>query len=359
MKKVFNLRLISPLLAVFLLLFTIDCFFKKPEIDSQIVLQEKIEKLEQELKQLKKEEDSQIKELIYLINARQNELSKKSIYPFIPKEVIFCGEKVPLNRFDVRERLEWALMYESNRWATALIFLRSGRWFPMIEEKIKENNLPEDLKYIAAIESDLNPEASSSAGAKGLWQFIKDTARDLCNLRVDSYVDERLDYEKSTEAALEHLKELYQDPEISEWMSALVCYNMHRDRYVDEKKKERARDFYNVKDIPLQARRYPFLAIAVKLIMENPEKYGFPSLEEINKIKYKPYPAEAKIITVNYQTERIVEIAERLGMTYYEFRVLNPHILIKIKKVRGVYKVVRDYLPKGQYKIYVKIKRTP
>jgi len=94
-------------------------FSKKPEIDSQIVLQEKIEKLEQELKQLKKEEDSQIKELIYLINARQNELSKKSIYPFIPKEVIFCGEKVPLNRFDVRERLEWALMYESNRWATA------------------------------------------------------------------------------------------------------------------------------------------------------------------------------------------------------------------------------------------------
>jgi hypothetical protein len=298
------------------------------------------------------EEIESVKELIKLFEAQQRESSIRNIYPFIPETVVFCGEKVPLDRFDVRKRLKWALMYESRRWAMALIFLRSGCWFPMIEKKIKELELPEDLEYAAVAESDLNIEAYSSAGAVALWQIIRSTGRDMMNLRVDSYVDERRDPEKSTEAALKHLKELYQ--ELGTWMDALACYNMHKDRYVDQKAREQARDFYDVKGIPLQTRRYPFRAIAVKLIMENPEKYGFPPLEEINKIKYRPYPIESKTITVVYQTERIVDIAQRLGMTYYQFKTFNPHLA----PTNRYGKAVKDYLLQGKYKVYVKTKKT-
>ena len=333
----------------------------EPRISAQ---EKRIQELEKELEYLKSYYDFQLEflaqdlerleEFISLFKTQQDKFSKKLICPFIPEEVEFCGEKLPLDRFGVRERLEWALMRETDRWAMALIFLRSGRWFPMIEQKIEERELPEDLKYVAVIESDLNPEAESNAGAVGLWQFIKDTATRMLGLIVNSYIDERCDPEKSTETALKHLKELYW--ELGAWADALAGYNMNKDRYKEQKAKEQARDFYEVKDIPDQTQKYVFRAIAVKLIMENPEKYGYPSLEEINRIKYEPYPVEVRVITVASQRERIADIAQRLGMTYQEFRILNPHILIKMKKVRGVYRVVRDWLLKNKYKVYIKKK---
>lgn len=353
--------LIFPLL-LFILLFTADCsLFRglklepKPS-DREVILEKKIQELEEEIRRLKEGSGLQIKEinqniedvkkLIELLKIKHGELPGVNFPIFVPENVVFCGEEVPLNKFNIRERLEQALINEMNRSSMALVFLRSGSWFPLIEQKIKEKNLPEDLKYIAAIESDLNPEAYSYAGAAGLWQFIKDTGRRY--LKINSYIDERFDPEKSTEAARKHLGELYS--ELGDWPSALVGYNMHKDRYKKEKAKERASDFYEVRDIPSEALQYPFRAIAVKLIMEHPDKYGFPTLEELNKIKYKPYPIEAAMIDVGSRSERIVDIAKRLGMSYQEFRVLNPHILIK-KNSYG--EVVRDYLPRGKYRVYV------
>jgi len=316
--------------------------------------EEKLVRLEEKYKfQIKKQvqELEKIKQFISLIEAQQDrlfELSKKTVRPFIPEKIIFCGEEVPLNRFEVRERLEWVLFNEINRWGMCLIFLRSDRWFPMIEEKIKQLNLPEDLKYVAAAESDLNPEACSSAGAVGIWQFTIDTAKRICGLRVDSFVDERRDFEKATEAALKHLQELYS--EFGDWPSALASYNIHSDKYKKRIKEERAQDFYSVRGIPLETRRYIFRVIAIKLIMENPKRYGFPSVEEINKIKYQPYSVSVKMVTVNYRIERIIDIAQRLGMTYYEFRTLNPHLAPV--DARG--RINKDYLPRGKYRVYIK-----
>lgn len=330
-------------------------------LKSKLNTQEKrIAELERELKRLKENYDSHLetqaqeiemlKEFISLLKEQQDKLSVKPMYPFVPEKVMFCNEGVPLDRFgaEVKERLEWALRLEVDRWAMALIFLRSGRWFPMIEEKIKELGLPDDLKYVAVIESDLDPRAYSSAGAVGIWQIIKSTATNIMRLRVDSYVDERYDPEKSAEAALKHLKNLHQ--KFGEWPSALAGYNMNADTYAEIKAKERARDFYDLKAIPVQTQRYPFLAIAVKLIMENPEQYGFPSLEEINKIKFKPYNTELKIVAVNYQKEKIADIAERLGMNSYQFRTFNPHLAPTDKYG----KMNKDYLPRGKYRIYIK-----
>ncbi len=347
------------LLSFVILLFLAGCWLKKDiSLEPQIIAQdEKIEELEKEIKYLKKnyqfqveqvaQELEKIKEFILLLEARQGDISKASLRPFIPEEMEFCGEKVPLERFRVKERLESALSYELARSGISLVFLRSGRWFPLIENKIQEKNLPQDLKYVAAAESYLNPEAYSFAGAAGLWQFIRDTGR-KCKLSINTYVDERFESEKSTEAALEHLRVLYL--EFKNWPSAFAGYNMHKDRYKKALLKERSRDFYDVKDIPKESLEYVFRIIALKLIMEYPEKYGFPSINEINKLKYQPYPVEAKEVIVSGKAERIVEIASRLGMNYHEFRIFNPHIKVG-KNSYG--EVARDYLPKGKYKIYV------
>jgi len=349
------------LFCLFCIVFSACVFQKNTEIKLKIENQEnKIKELENITADLKKNHELQLEDqiqkiekleqFIFLINTQiEKGIIVKLIPPFIPQEVEFCGEKVPLTKFQVRERLERALLQEMNRLGMYLVFLRSGRWFPMIEKEIQNQELPDDLKYLAVIESDLNVEAYSYAGAVGLWQFITSTAKNLCGLTINSYIDERLDPEKSTNAALKHLKELYQ--EFGDWMSALVGYNMRKDRYKKERIKERALGFYDVKDIPNETSQYPFRAIAVKLIMENPEKYGFPDWEKINKVKYSPYPVQPVIVTISKNRERIVDIAEYYKMSYYEFRVFNPHLLIKKNRYK---EVVRDYLPLGKYRIYIK-----
>ncbi len=331
-------------------LLSTSCLFKKPELipppSQEGVFQTKINELEEEIRRLS-EDTENLKKFIGLLQAKQDAFPKGNFPVFIPEHVDFCQEEVPLNKFKVRERLEQVLINEMNRSAMCVVFLRSGRWFPLLEQKIKEMNLPEDLKYVAVIESDLNPEAYSYAGAAGLWQFIKSTGKRF--LKIDSYIDERLDPEKSTEAALTYLVELYS--EFGDWPSALAGYNMHKDRYKDARVKELAPDFYAVRDIPNESLQYPFRAIAVKLIMEHPDKYGFPPREEIEKIKYRPYPVESAIISIDYPREKIVDLAKRLGMTYSEFRALNPHILVQ-KNNYG--EAVRAHLPRGKYKMYIK-----
>lgn len=356
-----NLKKTLLLLCLICIIFSGCIFRKNTEIKLKIENQEnQIEELKKRIASLKEGHDLQlenqaqeldkIKHFISLINAKlEEDIVTRFVSPFIPQKLEFCGEEVPLTKFQVKERLEQVLLWEMNRLGMCLVFLRSGRWFSMIEKEIQNQGLPDDLKYLAVIESDLNVEAHSYAGAVGLWQFIASTARNQCGLTINYYIDERLDSQKSTNAALKHLKELYQ--EFGNWTSALAGYNMHKDRYERERVKERALGFYEVKDIPEETLQYPFRAIAVKLIMENPEKYGFPSWEKINKVKYSPYSIQPVTITVSKYRERIVEIAERYGMTYYEFRVFNPHILIR----RNRYKeVIRNYLPRGKYRIYVK-----
>lgn len=325
------------------LLISEGCFVQKPEVvvpqeTDNTVLYQKIEELEQEIGRLKElsVDIESLKKLIDWIKLKQDMEPSRYFRPFIPDNLVFCNEEVPLDRFEIWERLEFAILDELKRSGMILAILRSGRWFPMIEQKIKELGLPEDLKYVAVIESYLHPGAVSGAGAVGMWQFIKSTAKHA-GLKVNSYIDERYDPEKATEAALKHLKELYL--EFGNWPSALAGYNMHKDKYRAEQLRERARDFYEVKDIPIETQRYPFRAMAVKLIMEYPQKYGFPLPEDLNKIKYAPYPIEAQMVVVA-QGEKIIDLAKRLGMTYYEFRILNLHI--------------RSTLPRGKYKIYIK-----
>lgn len=279
---------------------------------------------------------------------RVDKLEKKSIFSFywILEEISLCDEQVPFEREYVQERLIESLIIETEKSLDMkLIFLRSGRWFPVIERELNKAELPLDLKYLFVIESNLNHRANSERGARGISQFDRRTGRQY-GLRVDWWIDERYDPFKSIEAAIKHLKDLYD--EFGNWPSALAGYNMHKDKYGKQFKKQEARDFYEVRNIPWQTQRFIFRMIATKLIMERPERYGYETWQLINLKKYRPWQVERiKLVVKGSRKNRksIVEILKELKEKYQElsypkFVDYNPHIL-------------RDSLPPGTYQIYI------
>ena len=134
----------------------------------------------------------------------------KIISPKIPESISIFGEVVPLENFEVYERVDRELLVNTY-WhsATILAIKRAARWFPVIEPILKQNNIPDDFKYLAVVESNLE-NVVSPAGATGYWQFIKSAAKQY-GLEVNDEVDERYHIEKSTEAACKYLKYSLQD----------------------------------------------------------------------------------------------------------------------------------------------------
>lgn len=320
----------------------------------------RIEAIEKELVRLgsevKLEKEERLKETEITQQGLERileEIEKRASYKFppLPEEITFCEEIVPLKRDYVWERLFEGLIIEINKSLDmGLIFLRTGRWFPVIEKALAEAGMPLDLKYLFVIESNLNHMANSSKGARGISQFDRLTARQCglrCGLRRDSWIDERYDPFRSIEAAIKHLKERY--TEFGNWSSVLATYNMNKDKYKERLEEQETDDFYEVRQIPMQTQRFDYRAIAVKLIMENPEKYGYPSWEVINQIKYKSWQVKKIEIVVKKRRKSISEIVEELksqypNLTHREFLDYNPHIL-------------KAELPKGTYNIYIPEKK--
>ena len=132
----------------------------------------------------------------------------KIVTPNIPSEINFCGEPVPLQSFEVHERLEREFIVNTY-WhsLTILTLKRANRWFPIIEPILAKNNIPDDFKYLSVTESTLL-NVTSPANAVGYWQFLKGAATEF-GLEVNSEVDERYHIEKSTEAACKYLQKAY------------------------------------------------------------------------------------------------------------------------------------------------------
>lgn len=190
----------------------------------------------------------------------------------LDKEMDFCGEVVPLDIPNVRERLEKELLL--NLWNRAQILLylkRAGKYFPYMEAQLKARNMPDDLKYLAVIESALKPHAGSNRGAVGYWQFIRATGKRY-GLRVDGSIDERRNLFTSTRAALEYLSDLHKM--FDSWSLAAAGYNMGEQGL---KKRIRAQGVseYHLLHLPRETQAYVFRAIAVKHIMSAPSKFGF------------------------------------------------------------------------------------
>lgn len=187
-------------------------------------------------------------------------------------DISLCGEKIPFTDPEVRERLEKEMMLAVwNRPQVMLWIKRAHRWFPHIEKVLKEEKLPLDLKYLPIVESALLSYGESSKGAVGYWQFIQSTGKRY-GLRIDSRVDERRNMFKSTKAACRYLKDLY--AQFSSYLLAMSAYNMGEYGLSKAMELQDTRDFFSLY-LPLETQRYILKMVAVKLILSNPEAYGF------------------------------------------------------------------------------------
>ncbi len=190
----------------------------------------------------------------------------------IDSSIDFCAEMAPVENQEIRERLEKELLLSLwDRPQVILWLKRSHRYLPYIENMLKENGMPDDLKYIAVAESALRPHVGSRKGAMGFWQFTVATGRKY-GLVINEYVDERRSIFASTAAAIQYFKELYQ--EFGSWTLAAAAYNMGEGGLMAEMLEQGSDDYYTLY-LPLETQRYLFRILSVKQILSNPERYGF------------------------------------------------------------------------------------
>ena len=233
----------------------------------------------------------------------------------LPKTMDFCGEPVPLDRFYVRESLERELLVNTYRHASTLLLMkRTSRWLPVIEPIMKKNNLPSDFKYLAMIESDLT-NAVSPSKAVGFWQFLEGTGKQY-NLEIYKEVDMRYHQEKETQAACDFLKDLYR--RFKSWTLAAAAYNCGGGRISKTIEEQQVTSYYDML-LPNETERYIYRILAFKLIMENPEKYGFHISDEG---WYQPL--EYKTITVTESIENLAQFAIDQGTNLKMLKYYNP-----------------------------------
>jgi hypothetical protein len=255
-----------------------------------------------------------------------------------PRSLVFCGEKVPLERDDIWERLDREFLLSLGKEAQVILWLkRSRRYFPFIEERLKHYNLPEDIKYVAVAESDFYPNSLSPKGAAGFWQFIDETGRRY-GLKNRDKIDERYSFPKSTNAAFEYLKFLHE--QFGKWTLAIAAYNCGEKRVEQEIEEQGVRDYFDL-DLPQETEEYLFRILAIKIILSNPAQYGFvlpeseyyPALDIKEVSFYLPKPVHIKLIADAAQT------------TFKTIRDLNPEL-------RG------HYLPDGSYTLFIPSKNS-
>ena len=233
----------------------------------------------------------------------------------MPDKLTFMGEPVPIHNFDTRESLDREL--QVNRlWhsQTILMLKRANRYFPIIEPILKENGVPDDLKYIAVIESSLTNVVSPS-GAKGFWQFLSSTAKDF-GLEVNDEVDERYNLEKATVAAIAYFKQMKE--KFGSWTMAAASYNIGRGGLAKFAGLQKSNNYYDLV-LGEETERYIFRAIAIKQIMENPELYGFAMPEDE---LYQPIPYS--VVTIDSTIADMADFAFEHGTNYKMLKLMNP-----------------------------------
>jgi membrane-bound lytic murein transglycosylase D len=226
------------------------------------------------------------------------------------------------------ERVDFWIRWLSgrNHHRTALWLERSGRYGPMTQEKLRERGMPEDLVYLALIESGFSPTATSRAQAVGLWQFIAETGRRY-GLKVTPYVDDRRDPVKSTDAALTYLQELH--GRFGSWYLAAAAYNSGENR-VDRLLRERAGNargdetlYWHISPyLPQETRDYVPMMLAAGHIGKEPARYGFRKLAYHRPMTFDTVRAPGGT--------SLQVIADAIGAPATEVFDLNQHFLQKV-----------------------------
>lgn len=255
------------------------------------------------------------------------------------KSFNWAGERVPTERQDVRERLDRELTVNAY-WhsSTVLNIKKASKFFPLIENILAEEGVPQDFKYLAVAESNLS-NVTSKAGAKGFWQFLKGTGKEY-GLEINSEVDERYHLEKATRAACKYLKKYH--AVFGTWTLAAAAYNRGPNGLEKDKSTQRGNSFYDL-NLNLETGRYIFRLVALKEILEQPEQFGFYLEQE----HLYPPMNDYYLVDINTSIENWGDIALQYGISYRDLKVYNPW-LISHKLTNSSRKSYKIKIPKHQ-----------
>ncbi len=251
----------------------------------------------------------------------------------LPEKLSFANQPVPLDSWQVRERVEYEFyQFLAEEGESIIMAKRTGRCFPPVEKQLAESGLPDDLKYMLLVESKCISAAFSRAKASGPWQFIGSTGRRY-QLRTNQWKDDRRNLEMSTEAAIKYLKFL--KDYFGDWFLAMAAYNAGEDRIRKLLKEQRVTDYWKLHYVRETMRYIPRI-IAAKEIYSQPEKY----LGLTKKDLYVPLETQTVTVSVTEPQRHLAHIAEEFGTYFLELKMLNPEIR-------------KEYLPKGAHQIRV------
>ena len=236
--------------------------------------------------------------------------------PQVPESVMLFGKKIDLTRFDRHERMDRELLAFAYMHSTSLQTIkRANRYFPIVEPILKEYGIPDDFKYLMAIEISCSPLARSHAGACGMWQFMQTTAKEY-GLEVNKNIDERYHVEKSTIAACKYIKAAYK--KYNDWIAVAAAYNGGQARIASQMTKQQMDDTLDLYLVEETA-RYVYRIMAAKIMFSNPAAFGF-RLKASDLYMQVPY----KEVSVTTGITDLAAWAKKQGTTFALLKNLNP-----------------------------------
>lgn len=241
---------------------------------------------------------------------------QRNAAPSMVAKASFCGESIDLSNYYLKERFDRELLSFSY-WHSQVFLMvkRANKYFPIIEPILKQQGVPDDFKYLALIESNLDPRALSPAKAAGIWQILPETAKEA-GLEVNDDVDERYNVEKSTVLACKYLKRTYELT--NSWSMAAASYNTGRARVLRQKEAQKCTSYFDML-FSEETNRYVFRIVLAKMIMENPGKYGFL----LHKEDLYAWPKQT-VVRVQEPIENLTDFAIANGSSYQLLKDANP-----------------------------------
>ncbi|MGE5356709.1 MAG: lytic transglycosylase domain-containing protein [Deltaproteobacteria bacterium] len=231
----------------------------------------------------------------------------------------FAGERIPIESFDVMERLDRELLNNSYSHSLTLQSMKlSYRYFPVISPILEQYGIPEDFKYMAVAESGLR-NVISSANATGYWQIMKPTAIEL-QMIINEDIDERYDIERSTIAAAQYLLKLKK--RFGSWINVIAAYNIGMTKFSKNMVSQEENDFYDM-NMNSETMRYLFRLVAIKELFENPGDYGF----HINHTEKYGQLDDYYTIKVDSSVSSLGKFAHDNNTTFRLLKLYNPWLI--------------------------------